>query len=324
VARVLERVTATAREHEMFSPGDRVLVAVSGGPDSTCLLYSLWKLRRLFKIELEVFHFDHRLRPDSAKDAQYVRRLAAKLKLPFHLRAAEGRPAKGESVEAWARVERWNAANVIRREQGFNSVALGHTLDDQGETLLIAMLRGGGLQFVSGMAAKEGHYRVRPLLDVRRSEVEAFTRAVGLRPRVDPTNRDTRLLRNSIRLEVIPLLEKATGRDVRETLARTGSLLREDADELFAQGAKAYGQICVVEGEDCRLAARGLAAFSPVIAARAVQMAMWQFGIVPERETVKAILDLAQGRPGRRIDLPKGFTAVREKGYIRISSPDHP
>src|SRR5919198_2264004 len=95
VARVLERVTSTAREHDMFSPGDRVLVAVSGGPDSTCLLYSLHMLRRLFKIELEVFHFDHKLRPDSAKDAQYVKRTAAKVKLPFHLREAHGKPQKG-------------------------------------------------------------------------------------------------------------------------------------------------------------------------------------------------------------------------------------
>ena len=94
VARVLQRVTATAREHEMFSPGDRVLVAVSCGPDSTCLLHSLSMLRRLFKIELEVFHFDHKLRPDSGKDAQYVKRMAAKLNLPFHLRVAETKPAK--------------------------------------------------------------------------------------------------------------------------------------------------------------------------------------------------------------------------------------
>src|SRR5207244_9182361 len=96
VARVLERVTATAREHHMFDPGDRVLVAVSGGPDSTCLLYSLWMLRGLFKVQLEVFHFDHRLRPDSAKDAQYVSRTATKLKLPFHLREAKDEPKKGE------------------------------------------------------------------------------------------------------------------------------------------------------------------------------------------------------------------------------------
>ena len=76
----------------MFAPGDRVLVSVSGGPDSVCLLYALWHLRRLFEIRLDVFHFDHRLRKDSARDATYVRRLAERLRLPFHLRAAEGAP----------------------------------------------------------------------------------------------------------------------------------------------------------------------------------------------------------------------------------------
>src|SRR5688572_14672052 len=110
VARVLERVTKTAREHEMFREGDTVLVSVSGGPDSVCLLYSLWYLRRLFKIRLEVFHFDHRLRPDSGKDADYVRGLAERLKLPFHVRTAEDAPAKGASMEAWATVVRNNAS----------------------------------------------------------------------------------------------------------------------------------------------------------------------------------------------------------------------
>ncbi len=118
VARVLERVTKTVREHEMFGPGDLVLVACSGGPDSVCLLYSLWHLRRLFKIRLAVFHFDHKLRPDSAKDAAYVRNLAERLMLPVYLRTAEDGPSKGVSVEAWATVARMSAANDVRREIG--------------------------------------------------------------------------------------------------------------------------------------------------------------------------------------------------------------
>ena len=82
VARVLELVTATARAHEMFLPRQTVLVAVSGGPDSVCLLHSLYNLRRLLRIHLEVFHLDHGLRPDSGKDAEYVRRLTRRLKVP--------------------------------------------------------------------------------------------------------------------------------------------------------------------------------------------------------------------------------------------------
>ena len=319
VARVLERVTETIREHDMVREGDRLLVAVSGGPDSTCLLHSLHVLRRLFKVKLEVFHFDHRLRSDSSKDARYVKRLAEKLRLPFHLRRAEDRPAKGESPEGWARVARWNAANEIRREQGFAAVALGHTLDDQAETLLLALLRGGGLHFVAGMAGKDRH-RIRPLLDVRRSEVEAFCKALGFRPRRDPTNRDRRFLRNAIRLELLPSLERATGRDVRPTLARTASLLRADADELFLQGRRAYGEIT----SDGSIHAKGLRDLPVPIAGRVVEMAMWERGVHPEKETIDAVLDLARGRPGRRIDLPGGLSAVREREYIRISSPDRP
>jgi tRNA(Ile)-lysidine synthase len=324
VARVLERVTATAREHDMFTPGDRVLVAVSGGPDSTCLLHSLWMLRRLFKIHLEVFHFDHRLRPDSAKDAAYVKRTAAKLKLPFHLRESDSTPGKGESVEMWARVQRWNAANAIRREQGFASVALGHTLDDQAETLIIALLRGGGIHFVSGMAPREDHTKVRPLLEVRRSEVESFVRGLGLRPRLDPTNLDTRLLRNAVRLRVIPQMEESTGRDVKGTLARTARLLREDRDELLTEAARHWERLGRREEGGVRIRAKGLSELSVPIGGRVVQMAMWQTGVHPERQTVRAILDLATGRPGRRVSLPGGFTAVREREYIRISSPENP
>jgi tRNA(Ile)-lysidine synthase len=316
---VLERVTATAREHDMFEPGDRLLVAVSGGPDSVCLLHALGMLRRLFKLHLEVFHFDHRLRPDSAKDAAYVERLASKLKLPFHLRAAEGRPRRGESVEAWARDARWNAANEIRREQDFASVALGHTLDDQAETLLIALLRGGGLHFVAGMPAKDGHFRVRPLLDVRRAEVLAFDRALHLRPRRDPSNEDRKLLRNAIRLDVLPKIERATRRDVRPTLARTASLLRTDADELFRQGLAAFGAIAGPDEGGYRIKATELAELPKAIGSRVVEVAMWQSGVHPELETIRAVLDLADGRPGRKIDLPGGFTAIREREYIRLS-----
>jgi tRNA(Ile)-lysidine synthase len=246
-----------------------------------------------------------------------VKRLATKLKLPFHLRAAERAPAPDDSVEAWARVARWNAANAIRAEEGFATIALGHTLDDQAETLLIAMLRGGGLHFLAGMPAREGRSRIRPLLEVRRSEVEAFVRALGLRPRQDPTNRDTAFLRNAIRLEVLPLLERSTGRDPRPTLARTASLLREDADELFRQASVEYRKV-VVDDESV-LHAKRLSALPGAIGGRVVERALWQFGVHPERETIKAVLGLARGRPGRRIQLQGGLLAIREREYIRLS-----
>jgi tRNA(Ile)-lysidine synthase len=183
------------------------------------------------------------------------------------------------------------------------------------------MLSGGGLHFVAGMAAKAEHSAVRPLLEVRRSEVEAFLEAQHLRPRIDPTNRDRRLLRNAIRLDVIPMLEEATRRDVRPTLARTAALLRADADELFRQGVATFGEIAGPQEDGYLIKAAELAALPAAIGGRVVEIAMWQAGVHPELETIRSILDLAAGRPGRRIDLPGGFTASRERGYVRLSRP---
>lgn len=316
----------------MLAQGDHALVACSGGPDSVCLLYSLHLLRRLFRIRLSVFHFDHRLRPDSAKDAAYVRKLAARLKLPFHLRVADERPRKGDSVEAWASVARARAANEARKEIGAGVIAEGHTLDDQAETVLLNLVRGGSLDGLAGIWPAMGerpHLRtVQPLVEVEREEVEAFCRALRLRPRLDPTNRDTRYLRNALRLKGIPALERATGREIKRSIARTAGLLRADQRELFIQAVRARDDI--VRGRwswrDMKLDAAALRALPRPIASRALRFAIYQIAADEAtapwtREAIEAVLDLAGGRPGRRRDLPNGLKAVREKEYVRVSRP---
>jgi tRNA(Ile)-lysidine synthase len=324
VARVLERVTKTAREHEMFRPGDLVLVSCSGGPDSVCLLYSLWHLRRLFKIRLAVFHFDHRLRSDSAKDAAYVRTLAERLKLPYHRRTADDRPKKGQSVEAWARLARLRAANDVRREIGAPCFAEGHTLDDQAETVLLNLVRGSGLEGLSGIDPGSRTW-VQPLIAVERSDVEAFCTALRLRPRRDPMNEDRRFLRAAIRHEVMPVLEHATVRGVSSSIVRTADLLRRDKDELYAATVKAG--LDVVDGErgsDVRIDVAKLRTLSDPLAARVIRWAAYNvlatdWAAPWTKDAIEAVLDLAKGRPGRRRDLPEGLKAVREKEYVRVS-----
>ena len=246
VARVLERVTGTIRAHEMIGAGQTVVACVSGGPDSLCLLESLVRLRRLFRMRVEVFHFDHRLRPDSGDDAAYVHRAAGRLGVPFHLRAADAAPGPGESVEAWARLARLRAANQLAKELEAQPIATGHTLDDQAETVLLNLIRGSGLEGLAGIepgsaagAGTHGRTVVHPLIEVRRAEVVAFCRALRLRPRRDPMNDDTRFLRAAIRHEVLPEIERAVGRDVKGPIARTAENLRADrARARSADGAR--------------------------------------------------------------------------------------
>jgi tRNA(Ile)-lysidine synthase len=331
VARVLQRVSRTVREHDMFGPGDLVVVSCSGGPDSVCLLYSLWHLRRLFKIRLAVFHFDHKLRPDSAKDAAYVRRLAERLKLPFHLREASDQPGRGKSVEAWATVARGNAANDVRREIGGAATAEGHTRDDQAETVLLNLIRGSGLEGIAGIdPGRRGSRRVQPLFDVTREEVEAFCRALHLRPRRDPMNEDRRYLRAAIRHEVMPVLARATGRGVSASIARTADLLRGDRDELFAAARGAYKRIVDGErGADVRIDVEKLVMLPTPVASRVIRLAVYNalsgdWAAPWSKDAIEAVLDLARGRPGRRRDISGGLKAVREKKYVHVSRSSPP
>ncbi len=320
VARVLERVTATVREHEMFLPGQTVLVAVSGGPDSVCLLGSLVRLRRLLKVRLEVFHLDHALRPGSREDAAYVRRTADRLKLPFHLRTAEDQPAKGESIEAWARERRLVAMGSVAREIGAARVAIGHTADDQAETVLMALITGSGIRGLGGIAPVSGPW-VNPLLDVGREDVLAFIRALRLRPRIDPSNGDTRFLRNAIRLEGLPGLERAVGRSLRDPLVRTATGLREDADELQRQTDAVLTEVFEETPEGADLHAVGLLDQPRAIAGRIVWFAVYAVGATCDRADVAAVLDLAAGRAGRRRDLSSGSTARRGREYVHLTRP---
>jgi tRNA(Ile)-lysidine synthetase-like protein len=328
---VLERVTATVRRHDMLHPGDTVLVCVSGGPDSMCLLESLVRLRRLFRIRLEVFTFDHRLREGSAADVAYVRRAAARLRLPAHVEVAEGAPPAGASVEAWGTIQRMRAADRVRQVIGAQVVAEGHTIDDQAETVLLNLLRGTGLDGLAGIWPVAGErpspITVQPLFDVSREEVEASCRALGLRPRRDPMNEDRRYLRSAIRHEVLPAIERATGREVRATLARTAEVLAEDRDELMRRGLELERNLVRHEHDSVRLDAAGLARLPRAAAARVVRRALWNLLTTDEaaapwtRASVDAVLDLATGRPGRRRHLPNGREAVREKVYVLVSRP---
>jgi tRNA(Ile)-lysidine synthase len=304
----------------MFEPESSVLVAVSGGPDSICLFHSLVRLRRLLGLRLLCFHFDHALRRGSAADAEYVKRQAHTLGVPFVLRRASSQPARGESVEAWARSERYGAMLRVLEDTGASAAALGHTADDQAETVLLALLRGGGLEAMSGMRPVSRPF-VRPLLGVSREETEAFCRSLRLRPRRDPMNEDLSFLRVAIRKRVIPALEEGVGRGVRSTLARTASLLAQDAAFLDAMTAAAAASIVASDGQDRLLRAEPLSDLPVPLSSRIVRGEILALGRLPEGSHVDAVLGLAGAEPGKGVRLPGGLRARRERGYVRLSAP---
>jgi tRNA(Ile)-lysidine synthase len=320
VARVLERVTKTVREHELFSPGDLVLVSCSGGPDSTCLLYSLWYLRRLFRIRLAVFHFDHRLRPDSGKDAAYVRALADRLRLPFHLRIAEDAPVKGESIEAWGYIARSRARADVASEIRATRIARAQTVDDRAEWVLVCLMAGAGPLGLAGPAPRH-EIDVQPMYDVGREDVLAFCRALHLRPRWDPTNEDTSKLRAAIRHRILPVMDEVRGGGARKAVARTADQLRM-IEPLIRREMETRASRSTGWDGGFRFDVRRINE-PPYSFIDRMHLA-GEFRVMGHRLTeadVEAVVDLARGRPGRRRDLSGGLKAVREKEYVRVSRP---
>lgn len=221
------------------SSGERLVVGVSGGPDSVCLLDSLHCLG----IPVVVAHFDHTLRAGSWADGRYVLRLAARLGVPAVVERADPgqlRAGKG-SLEDTARRARYRFLGDVARQSGCRTLAVGHTQDDQAETVLLHLLRGAsarglsgmqaatGLRGVTGREADDGLRLIRPLLGVARQATVAYCRAGQLPFRRDPTNADTTFARNRIRSELLPLLGTYNPA-IREALARTADILAAEAD----------------------------------------------------------------------------------------------
>jgi tRNA(Ile)-lysidine synthase len=197
--RLRDRVAESIAAHALWSPGDRVAVAVSGGLDSVALLHLLVATAGRHRGVLSVVTVDHGTRPGSASDADFVAGLAAALGLPL---ARTDLALGAGASEAACRTARYAAFDGLDVDR----VALAHHLDDQAETVLLRLLRGAGAAGLSGMAWRRDRF-VRPLLGVRRAELTEWASGRGLSWRDDPTNADPRYLRNRVRAEVLPLLE---------------------------------------------------------------------------------------------------------------------
>ena len=234
----LERtLLATLRGRELVLPGQRGLVLVSGGADSMALLQMLHALREPLQLRLEVVHFDHGLRPESGRDAEWVAAQAGKLELPAHIVRTEHLAALQSGVQAAARAWRRTETERLRAQWEADWAATGHQRGDNLETLLLKWLRGAHLSRLRGMNWRNPPF-IRPLLELRRSELTAYLEAQGQQWLEDPSNLSPRYKRNRVRNELIPLLEELTGgaivRRLEELAVQSGQLERWLDEQLAA------------------------------------------------------------------------------------------
>lgn len=295
--------------HAIFEPGP-VVVACSGGADSIALLGILHNLSRELGLVLHVAHFDHRMRATSERDARLVQRVATSLGLPARI----GTAARILRSEADAREARYRFLRAVAREVGARVIAVGHTQDDQAETVLLHLVRGSGITGLAAMRPRRDDV-ARPLLCLTRAETETYAREMRVRVARDPSNRDPRYARNLVRLRVLPLLEGINPK-AREALARTADsaaalsdALRRWADDALRDATREAGVIDLTRLPD-----------EDAVRSEALLLAAERAGAgsLSERHR-NALLALSREREGSaRLDLPRGAVALREYGELRI------
>lgn len=324
---MLERIVESIRKWQLLAPGDRIVVALSGGPDSMALLHILWRLAPEWRFDLVAAHFDHGLRPESAAEAVRVAAWASELGIPCETHRIDVSglaETAGKSLEEAGREARYRWLIELARSLGAGKIAVGHTRDDQAETVLMWLLRGAGTTGLAGMPVRreeDGITIVRPLLDIGREEILAYCREQNLQPLQDPSNRDPRFLRNRIRHELLPYLEKEFAPGVRRGLVRAAEIFRAEA-EFFERRADAWLDEQGKSGERfLTLPVEPLRERHPAeqrwVLRRALErLAGWY---IPPFEQVERLRELLGTNYGGPLELPGGIRARLRYGRLELT-----
>ncbi len=328
-----ERVLDFIQKHQLVSNGEKLLVAVSGGADSVCLLYVLASLP--LKLKLHIAHLNHQLRgKDSDGDAEYVSELAHKLKIPATIEKRDVKAYQQEqrlSLEEAAREVRYRFLAKVARSIGAKRAAVGHTKDDHIETILMHLIRGSGTRGMRGLqpstlwqSGKDRLTIVRPLLEVSHQETEKYCRRHKITPRLDASNLSLSPLRNRVRQQLMPLLESYNPA-VAEALLRTGRIADEDITFLDEQVARLWDKVIRQEAKTIIIDKADFdtlpSALKRYLLRAAVERLLGSAKDVEMRH-IEEMMSLAAKTAGKRLNLPGGLTFAAEyERYLLTLDP---
>jgi len=322
---MIEKIRFSLKKHKLLLPGQHVLVAVSGGADSTALLLALRDLARMLKVQITAAHLNHGIRGKEADaDAAFVQKLATQLDIPCvqdKVSVPSLARQTGLSLEMAAREARYEFLARTARDIKADVMATAHTSDDQAETIILKLGRGAGLRGLTGIPREtvlHGIRVVRPMLEIGRKEIVQFLRQRKQAWREDRTNADVSYLRNRVRHEILPLLEAKLNPGIRQTLARTADVLREE-DRLLDN--LAYHALAKCSELDGSLNIRILMREPLAVRRRVLRLWLVTYGVTPELldfDTVDRVENLIQNRKGTgKVEIIGNYRVI--KRYEQIS-----
>ncbi|WP_455795256.1 tRNA lysidine(34) synthetase TilS [Clostridium butyricum] len=318
-----KKVMSYIKDNNLIKSGDKVLVALSGGPDSVCLLNILYNLKAELNIEIGAAHLNHLLRDkDAFEDEEYVKTLCKSLDIPCFVKRVDiNKYSKDKkmSSEMAGRDARYNFFDDIVKDQGYTKIATAHNANDQAETILFRLMRGSGIEGLCGIKVRRDKI-IRPILCLSRKEVEEYIEINNLKPRIDKTNFEKIYNRNKIRLDMIPYIKENFNEDIIQTLNRMSVLLQKD-NEFIENSARSFYEKHCIEQSDYFIIKKEMFDNKEAVVTRVIRYALTNFSKTHydfEMKHIYEICNLAKNNSGKAIDLPNKIYAENIYGDIYI------
>lgn len=321
---VEEKFLDTIKNNNLINSGDKIVVGVSGGPDSLTLLTLLNKYKSKFNYEIIVAHVNHLIRKDSTDDEQFVENYCKKNGIKFYCKRVNvqeiaKQQKKGE--EEVGRNERYKFFDEICEKENANKIAIAHNMNDNAETMLLNLIRGTGLNGLEGIQPSQYNNRfIRPLINCNRNEIEDFCKENNLEPRIDSTNKENIYKRNIIRNKLIPFL-KELNPNIIETLSRTSVIIAENNEFIQKEAQKNFNKITELKSNLVEIDLKDFNKMPIAMRKAIIQLSIDKLnGNIRNisKKNIDDIIKLAENNIGNKYIIYKNIKAEVKKGKLKI------
>ena len=322
-----EKVLKTIKKYELIKSGDNIVLGISGGPDSICMLYILNSLKKDLNFNIYVAHINHMLRENAKLDEEYVKNTCKKLNIPVyikHIQLKEIAEKEKRGIEETGRKVRYEFFEEILRKTNSNKIATAHNLNDSIETIILNIIRGTGISGLAGIEPIRENKFIRPLIECERKEIEEYCNLNKLEPRIDESNYENKYNRNKIRNICIPYLQKELNSNVIKKISRLSEIANEEQTYIEKNVEKSFNKICIENTENkIILDLKMFVKEELVIKRRLILYTINKLigtTINIEKINIDDIIKLCERNIGNKFLIPtKGSKVFVKKGKIEIS-----
>ncbi|TDT50302.1 tRNA lysidine(34) synthetase TilS [Fonticella tunisiensis] len=321
---MLQKIISTIEKYNMIKKGDGIVVGLSGGPDSVCLLHVLHSLKDKYGIKLYAAHLNHMIRGDEAlRDEEFAKSFAESLGIPFfskRIKVEEFARENRMSSEEAGRFLRYQLFDEVAESVGANKIALAHNMNDQAETIIMRFFRGSGISGLRGISPVRNNKYIRPIIGCSRDEIERYCEEQGLNPVIDSTNNEKIYTRNKVRLEIIPYIRKHFNPNIISNLYANAEIIRDEDEYLSHVINMEYERIRKNEGIDIKEFNNLHIALKRRIIRIMIEKVKGNLNQIEGKHIEDCIELIERGKTGKLIELPEGVVAKIQYDIFKISS----